>query len=403
MKFSQATILAIFASSALVSAAPANIVSEQTMVKREDVNAIVELINEIKHINQKRDLAEGEDLLELQRRADSVIGELVSALYNSGVIGLVWDKLTTDPSISSSLSNIIKSAVQGAIVQGGALIQAVWNSGLLGDVFNKLINDTDLRQALLDVGKALFNSAANLISIWLGGSSSSSSAAPAAAAAPATNGASKREIMEAAEYLSERDLASILSWIVQTIKDTGIVQSLVNQVINNPDTVISFLTSALKNGLVIVEDLYDWAKQSGLWDQALVYIQNNAGSWIKALAGLFGTALSNGTITASDINNAGSSSKPTGTTTASTATAAPKAATPAAASAAVASKAATSGSSSGSSSNNADLNALINKYGGGSGSTSTPTVDTSGLSSDVNTLVNAAGQAASSLKKRKLY
>ena len=69
--------------------------------------------------------------------------------------------------------------------------------------------------------------------------------------------------MEAAEYLSERDLASILSWIVQTIKDTGIVQSLVNQVINNPDTVISFLTSALKNGLVIVEDLYDWAKQSG--------------------------------------------------------------------------------------------------------------------------------------------
>ncbi|KAF6069481.1 hypothetical protein FOB64_003126 [Candida albicans] len=328
MKFSQATILAIFASSALVSAAPANIVSEQTMVKREDVNAIVELINEIKHINQKRDLAEGEDLLELQRRADSVIGELVSALYNSGVIGL--------------------SAVQGAIVQGGALIQAVWNSGLLGDVFNKLINDTDLRQALLDVGKALFNSAANLISIWLGGSSSSSSAAPAAAAAaPATNGASKREIMEAAEYLSERDLASILSWIVQTIKDTGIVQSLVNQVINNPDTVIT-----------------------------LVYIQNNAGSWIKALAGLFGNALSNGTITASDINNAGSSSKPT---------------------------AATSGSSSGSSSNNADLNALINKYGGGSGSTSTPTVDTSGLSSDVNTLVNAAGQAASSLKKRKLY
>ena len=70
-----------------------------------------------------------------------------------------------------------------------------------------------------------------------------------------------------------------------------------------------------------------------LWDQALVYIQNNAGSWIKALAGLFGNALSNGTITASDINNAGSSSKPTGTTTA-TATAAPKAATPAAAGAA---------------------------------------------------------------------
>ena len=43
MKFSQTTLLAVLASSAFVSAAPA-IVSEQTMVKREDVAAVLELI-----------------------------------------------------------------------------------------------------------------------------------------------------------------------------------------------------------------------------------------------------------------------------------------------------------------------------------------------------------------------
>ncbi|EMG46069.1 Opaque-phase-specific protein OP4, partial [Candida maltosa Xu316] len=326
MKFSSATILAILASSACVSAAPA-IVAEQTMVKREDVNEVLNLIAEIKKINAKRDYAEGEDLLDLERRADSAIGELISALANSGIISLVWNKLTTDSGISSAISAIIKSAIQTAVVQGPALIQAVWNSGLLGDVFNLLLNDTDLRQALLDVAKSIFSTAANLVASWVsGGSSSSSGTTTAAAAAPAASGASKREIMELdAEYLSERDLSSIISWIVQEIKDSGIVQSLVNQVINNPEQVISFLTSAFQTGLVVAEDIYSWAKQAGLWDSALSYIEANAGSWAGAIASFLGNALANGSVSASEIDNAGTLSN-TATTVAPITTAAPLAA-----------------------------------------------------------------------------
>ncbi|RCK64128.1 Opaque-phase-specific protein OP4 [Candida viswanathii] len=429
MKFSSATVLAILASSACVSAAPTFSVPEQTLVKRTDINEVLNLIEEIKALNFKRDYVEGKDLLELERRADNAFSELISALANSGIIGLIWDKLTTDPSISEALKNIVKAALQTAVVQGSALIQAVWNSGLLGDIFDKLINDTDLRQAFLDVVKSIFGTAANLISSWISGGSSSSSTAAASgaakrqilAAAP-TAGASKREVMDAAEYLSERDLYDIISWIVTEIKDSGIVQSLVQKVISDPQAVVSFLTSAFKTGLVVAEEVYSWAKESGLWDSALNYIKENAGTWAGTIASFIGQLLSNGSLSASDIDNAGSSSATTTAAAGSTlstravsssapaaaalgtssAAGAAAAAPVSAATSATGSTAAATGATASTGANGDALESLIAKYGGTPEST-TPTVDTSGLTNDVNTLVSAAGQAASSLKVRRLY
>lgn len=421
MKFSSATVLAILASSACVSAAPTFTVTEQTMVKREDINEVLNLIEEIKALNVKRDYVEGEDLLELDRRADNAYINLISALANSGIISLVWDKLTTDDSIKASLKAIIQSALQTAVVQGSALIQAVWNSGLLGDIFTKLINDSDLKQAFLGVVKSIFGTAANLISSWISGRTSSSTDASSAPAkrqiAAPTSGASKREVMDAAEYLSERDLYDIISWIVTQIKDSGIVQSLVQKVISNPEAVVSFLTSAFRTGLVVAEEVYGWAKESGLWDSALTYIKNNAGSWAGAIASFIGKLLSNGTLSASDIDNAGTSSATTTTAAATTgntlstrsvtsstgvAPAALAVSSPAAAVAATTSTGST-GSTAAAAGNGDALDSLIAKYGGASTEAATPQVDTSGLTSDVNTLVSAASQAAGSLKKRKLY
>lgn len=436
MKLASATVLAILASSACVSAAPTFAVTEQTMVKRDDINEVLNLIEEIKALNFKRDYVEGADLLELERRADNAFADLISALANSGIISLVWNKLTTDPSISASLKSIIQSALQTAVVQGSALIQAVWNSGLLGDIFNKLINDTDLRSAFLEVVKSIFGTAANLISTWISGKFSGSST-PAtttttAAAVAVPTGASKREVMDAAEYLSERDLYDIISWIVTEIKDSGIVQSLVQKVIADPQAVVSFLTSAFKTGLVVAEEVYGWAKQSGLWDSALTYIKNNAGSWAGTIASFVGQLLSNGTLSASDINNAGSSSATTTATT--TAAAVPAAAAAPAATGNTLSTRSVTSSTNGAaafaaaplvasnpgttattattgtttaaaaaSGNGGALDSLIAKYGGASTNTPTVQVDTSGLTNDLNTLVGAASQAAASLKKRKFY
>lgn len=402
MKFSQTTLLAVLASSAFVSAAPA-IVAEQSMVKREDVNDVLAILKEIKEHNAKREYLEGDALIEHDKRADSALGNLISALSNSGIISQVWNTLTTNDAIKTSLSNIVQSAIQTAVVQGPALISAIWNSGLLGDIFNDFLNDTDLRSAFLDVAKSIFGTAVNLITSWLSGSSSSSTTT--AAASTSTGTAAKRELLDLnAEYIDKRDLSSIIQFIVQEISDSGIVSSLVNKALADPQASISFLTSAFQNGLVIVQDVYDWAKQSGLWDSALSYISANAGTWASAIASFLGNALTSGTVSASEIDNASSSVSARSTTPVSTAAAANSAiaattAAPAATSTTAAAATGTTATTAASGNNDA-LNSLIDKYGGSSATTAAASVDTSGLSGSVNQLVSAAGQAASSLKRR---
>lgn len=322
MKFSQATLLAILASSAFVSAAPTetlNFEGTDIIVTRQDANEMLDIIAEIKNIHAKRDFAEGEEYHELSRRADSLIGNLITAFANSGILGTIWNTLTTNDALKSEISGLIKSAVQAAIVQGPALIKAVWNSGLIGNIFNEFLNDTELQSALLAVGKSLFLSAANLLLNY--GSGSTTTAAAKRDAIP-TEAVVKRESYEADVLLSERDildkrdLSSLITTIVTEISNSGIITTLINKVLANPEYSISLLTSALKEGLVLAEDLYSWAKSSGVLDSALTYIQNNGGAIVSALGKFLASALGSGTITADQINNAG------GTSTATTAAAA---------------------------------------------------------------------------------
>ncbi|KAI3403766.1 hypothetical protein KGF56_003401 [Candida oxycetoniae] len=392
MKFSQATLLAILASSAFVSAAPAPaIISEQTMVKREDINEVLAILSELQNHNAKREFLSGDELIEHDKRSDSVLGDLITALTNSGIIGDIWHILTTDEAISSSIKAIIQSAIQTAVVQGPALIKAIWNSGLLGSIFNSFLNDADLRNAFLNVAKSIFGTAVNLITSWLSGSSSSSTAA----ATPATT-AAKRDVILDGEYMDKRDLASILSFIVTQIKDSGIVSSLINKVLADPQATINFLTTAFQTGLVVAQEIYGWAKSSGLWDSALSYIEANAGTWAGAIASFLGNALTKGLVSASEIDNA------TGSSAASTSTVSTRDVAAAAAPASTTAKAVTTTTTAAvtaaAAGNTNALDSLINQYG--TATATAPTVDTGNLANNLNQLVGAANSAAASLKRR---
>ena len=156
MKLSNTALLAIVASSTLVAAAPAKVESslvkradinqldivneiqkrEFTTVKRSDINEVLEILKDIQGLKQKREFLEGDELIALDARADNAIVDLISALFNSGIIGEIWNTLTTDTALQSTLKNLIQSAINGLIVQGPALISAIWNSGLIGNLFN---------------------------------------------------------------------------------------------------------------------------------------------------------------------------------------------------------------------------------------------------------------------------
>lgn len=320
MKFSNTALLALIATASVVSAAPTEIPNFESsaLVTRQDANEVLDILSELKNLNAKRTILEGDELVQLQARADSLIGQLITALSNSGILGDIWNTLTTDEGVKTQVSALIQSAIQTAIVQGPALIKAIWNSGLISNIFNSLLNDKDLQSALFAIAKSLFSSAANLLLNF--GSGSSAPAATTAAAAPAAAApAYKRDDME---LLDKKDLSSLISTIVTEILNSGILTSLVNTVLADPQKSISLLTSALLQGLVLFEDVYGWAKSSGVLDQALSYLSTNGGSIVSALGKFLANALSSGTITASQINNAGS------TTTTATA-AAPAAAAPA--------------------------------------------------------------------------
>lgn len=347
MKLSHTTLLAILATTSLAASIPQPVVSDTTLVKRSDANEILNILDELNAIKVKRDLVETEEEhLELLKRQDSVIGDLLSGLASSGIIQDVWNTLTTDQELRSEIGDLTKAAIQGLIVRGPALIKALFNSGLIGKIFKDVINDKTLLNGLLGAAKALFSTGLNLLTNRSGSSTAAAAAttaattttaAPAAAntAAAAAGGLSptntdsaayasiaaqyKRE--EGVEYLEKKDLLSLISTVVTEIKNSGIFSSLINKVLADPQASISFLTTVLQKGVVLGEDVYNWAKNNGLLEKGLQWLQTNGGTYAGAVANLVGDLIDGGKVLASDVDNATTAGAATSTTTTAATTA----------------------------------------------------------------------------------
>lgn len=319
MKYSTPTLLAILASASFVSAAPTEFDFASTssqLVKKDDVKDALSIIEELGRLNQKRELIEDENQLsELSKRADNLLGELLSALANSGIIGDVWNIITKDQGLRSELGTLIKSAVKGAIAQGPALIKAVWNSGLLQTVFKDIWNDQALRSSLFDVAKAIFSSGLNLLKTFLANKNSGNNN---------NGGNQKREVEEVNFnpdiYYDKRDLIDVAETVVNAIKNTGIVQNLVKKALADPQASINFLESAFRNGVVVVKDVYNWSKNNGVLDSALNFIKQHGPTFAKDVASFLGGKIASGEASVSDIDNAsGGSITQAATATATTA------------------------------------------------------------------------------------
>lgn len=303
MRLSTATLVAILAATACANSFTVPEISDDLLVTRTDAYEILDILSELQAItNQKRALGEDhEDYLLLEARADSALGNFITALSNSGLIGQVFNTLTTNAALKTELSNLIKSAIQGLIVQGPALISAVWNAGLLQEIFQAFVNDADLRNSFLGVLSSIVQAA---LGLFTGGGSSTATTATT----PQTTGSSKRQFtpedierikrdlpidfVSEGEYLDKRDLISTLVTVVKTIYDSGLVQSLIQKAFQDPAATISFLTSALKTGVVVIGDIYNWAKSSGILDSILKWLSANGSSILSEvvsfLQALFG-------------------------------------------------------------------------------------------------------------------
>lgn len=339
MKFSTPTLLAILATSAVVGAAPATVTEPMTagLIKKSDISDALSIIEELGQLNQKRSFVEDEnELFELSKRADSLLGQLITTLTNSGIIGDVWHFLTTDSQLRTTLLNVTKKAISAGITYGPSVIKAIYNSGYIQKFFNLIYTDSALRSTLFSVAKTIFSSGLNLLKAFLSTRSDATTAAGSAATAKRED-VGAMENLEAREmldfdselYYDKRDALDVAQSVYTAIKNTGIVQGLVSKAMADPTATISYLTSALKTGLVVTEDIYNWSKNSGLLDSAINFLKTDGLTYGKSIASFIGNLIVNGQASVSDVDNASTASA---TTTATTAAATGAAATGAGAS-----------------------------------------------------------------------
>lgn len=310
MKLATPALMAILATSVFANTIPhmEAATSEFGLVKKADVSDALSIIEELGRLNQKRELVEDEtELFELTKRADSLLAELLSALTSSGIIGNVWNALTSDTALRSELISLVKSALLAAVTKGPALIEAVWKSGLLQKFFSAFWNDSSLRSALFSSAKVIFGSGLNLLKAFLAQKTSSTTTTTAAAAA-ATTAAAKRELVAAAiasgEYYDKRDLLSVAETVYAAIKNSGIVLNLVKKALSDPEASILLLTSVFKKGLVVAEDIYSWTKSSGILQSAITWIGAHGGTFAKEVASFLGSKIVSGEASVSDIDGA---------------------------------------------------------------------------------------------------
>lgn len=327
MKLSSTALVAVLLSATAVSAAPTQITAENvntnSLVKKSDVNDVLALIEQLGQNKQKRDLIEDEsELIEFDKRQDSLLAQLITALQNSGLIGDIWKILTTDTALRSLVVGLVKKAIQGAIAEGPALIQAVWQSGLLQTIFKDVFQNDQLRPVLFSIAKAIFLSGLNLLKAFLASRTGGTSSTP--------SGASKRDAeavrfdeisaLNSDEYIDKRDMLAVAQQVYTAIKNTGLVQGLVQKALANPQASISLLTNVLKQGWVVGEDVYNWANQSGILKKGLQWMATNGPTYAADVAKFLGNMITQGKASVSDIDNAApisSSSTSTPTTGAS--------------------------------------------------------------------------------------
>lgn len=310
MKLSSTALLALLVSATAVSAAPTQITAENvntnSLVKKSDVNDVLALIEQLGQNKQKRDLIEDEhELIEFDKRQDSLLAQLITALQNSGLIADIWKILTTDTALRTVVVGLVKKAIQGAIADGPALIQALWQSNLLQTIFKDVFENSQLRPILFSIGKAIFQSGLNLLKAFLASRTGGTST---------PSGASKREAeavrfdeisaLNADEYIDKRDMMAVAEQVYTAIKNTGLVQGLVQKALANPQASISLLTNVLKQGWVVGEDIYNWANQSGLLKKGLQWMSANGATYANDVAKFLGNMITQGKASVSDVDNA---------------------------------------------------------------------------------------------------
>ena len=312
MKLSQTTAAAILATMTCANAQVIPKTSYDSIVARNDASAkLLEIVADFKSLlEDKRELAFGsEELNELLKRATpedflaqaqlmdkrdlmSTVISIIESIWNSGIIQQIWNSGVIQSIVQKIIDNpqAVINFLKSAFNYGVEIFDWLKSSGILADVFSFLSEHTS----------GAIQSIVNFLASILGVSTSPATPAPTASKLKArfveefgeeNFEAIKRAIPEdfiaQAQLMGKRDLVSSLISIFQSIWNSGVIQSIVQKIIDNPQAVINFLKTALNYGVKI----FDWLKSSGILADVLNFLSQHTSGFIQEIVNFIASFL----------------------------------------------------------------------------------------------------------------
>lgn len=259
MKISKPTAAIILSYVALTSAAPATVgnVNQSQPITSKETAQIHSLVSGLHQYNvahkvpgyTKRD----EDLVKeahelIARSKLPILDKILIALKDSGLANVVIDFVLLSPELLDISADATIFILKSGLIDLADLLIAVQKSGLVNQLLLLALDDPQILPGLLRIGKELLKQ--NGIDIF-----------------------SKRSIdtseIEAASVFEntshDKRESQLLNELFASLKDSGLVASIVQNLLTNPDLsapAATFLTKIIKSHAITLKELLDALKES---------------------------------------------------------------------------------------------------------------------------------------------
>lgn len=297
----------LFTFFAICFAAPVTPVGEEFLVSRSNADAVLTQMDQIRSIvDQKRATTNEDELIELNKRGADTVSNLITAIYDSGILGNIWRTFLNDTQLQSAVW-----AVGGEIVSSIFNIIISWFRGPASTTVTILPSTATLSSTIV-VGTNANGSATTTVGGLLGfigglfGGPASTTARSTGAsvgsritAAPiATTGSNLATVL-----VSSISLVSINTNAPQSTLDSDEFASLASkyQRSYNEDEVLS-----KRDAIDLVSSVISFLKSSGILTEVLTWFESNGSNILSGL----GTSPADSSNVLSAISSATASANP---------------------------------------------------------------------------------------------
>lgn len=244
-------------------------VSQNGDLPQEVKAEVFQLLDELSLIKEKRSFVEDEtERAELEKRWVTALVLLVGVLYETGVIGAVWDLFTKDVEEQGPISQLIGNGITSTLIKVPQLLSGILASGFIDPFLNYISSDNAPKTGFLG---SILGGIGKFFGLF---GRSLDEGIPSDASRSGSG----------ARILSKRESDEIAEAVVETVKEKGMTEDMVELGLQSPEQSPEVISAALSNGAISIEEVFRRTKQAGLTNEVLQYMTENEGTYAEPIA-----------------------------------------------------------------------------------------------------------------------